>query len=402
MPDYKYRALNPRGRIQRGLLNADSPHDLTLQLQQAGMALIEARATLADSHRRFAIKARYQLRDMAQLCRHFSQLEQAAVPLTESLDEIRQSLPAGALRQTLHLVRRDIESGSSLSQALARRPAQFRAPMPALVGAGEATGRLAQSFDQLARHFDWQQNLRAKLTRTLGYPVFAFIAMLTVVLFLLVTVIPETSKFLADLNVKLPVHTLALIAIATFARDWGAPIAIVLGLAITALMTLRKRSAVLAYWLDAQWLRLPILGAFLQKLELARFTQNIAMMLDSGIDLLPALGTATNVIRNRAVRENLEIVSGQLENGLPLSRALGLSGLFSSLVLRIVRIGEEGGGLPASFTQIATYYENDVQHGAELMVSALGPLITLMTGSLLVWLIVSVFMPIYDALPQLM
>lgn len=402
MAEYRYRAINPNGRIQRGTLPAHSTHDLHLQLQQAGMVLIESRPAPANDRSFWQSQRKHNLRDMAQLCRQLAQLEQASVPLSETLTEISNGLPAGMLRQGLNHVQRDIQGGASLSQAMALRPRLFHAPMPTLIGAGEMTGRLAQTFSQLATHFDWQQQLRSRLARTLGYPIFALIAMIAVVMFLLTTVIPETSQFLTTLNVKLPAHTRALINIANFVRSWGLSILLTISATIALLMTLRKRSASVAYRLDALVLRLPVIGNFLQQLELARFMQNIAMILDSGIDLLPALGTASHVVRNRAIRESLDIIVRQIEGGLPLSQAMRLSGLFPGLVLRIVRIGEEGGGLGSSFAQIATYYENDVQHAAELMVSALGPIITLLTGGLLIWLVMAVFMPIYDALPQLM
>lgn len=400
MPDYRYRALNMRGRIQNGTLAAETPRDLQLRLMQAGMTLIESRIHRPSGWR--LLVQRGGLRDLAQFCQHVAQLERASVRLTDTLRDVTSSLPETKLRQQLLAVTHEVESGSSLSQALSTHPASFPPPMPSLIAAGEASGRLAESFTQLAAHYTWQAKLRSRLMRVLAYPLFALIAMVGVMLFLLAYVIPETAEFLYSMNVTLPGYSLALMAIAAFTVRYGIWLATCLAVLLAVLVFLYKRNAGFAYQMDRLALKLPLIGAFLGKLDLARFAKTLSMLLNSGIDLPPALQTAGGAVRNRAMIEQLDIVRAQVNNGNPLSLAAQLSGIFTPLITRMIVAGEESGGLPQAWKNIAEFYEDDVQHSAETIVSALGPIVTLVTGGLLIWLVLAVFLPIYDVLPKLM
>src|SRR6218665_694516 len=145
MPDYNYRALNPRGRLIKGAIEAASLRDLTLQLQNANIALIEAKLRKTPQSR-FLAKRGDRFRDMAQFCRHISQLEQATSRITDTLHNAGLALPQGALKSSLTSVIREVDAGTSLSQSMSRRPDIFIEPMPALVAAAEATGRMGEVF----------------------------------------------------------------------------------------------------------------------------------------------------------------------------------------------------------------------------------------------------------------
>ncbi len=402
MPDYRYRALNPRGRVQRGELTAASPYDLQHQLQQAGISLIESRERPVSS-RRFNLRSQGpHLRNLAQLCLHIAQLERAAVRLTDTLRDVAATLPADKLRTALNASITEIEAGGTLSEALALRPTLFPTPMPALVAAGEATGRLGDVFGQLASHFDWRAKLRARIMRVIAYPLFSLVTMVSVVFFLLGYVVPQTSAFLHDMNVALPAHTVALLKTAEFVSTYGMPLLIVLLCTTFSSLFAYRRSTAFASWADRQLLHAPVIGSLWRRLELARFTRSLAMMVDSEIDLLTALATSAQAIRNRALLESITTLREQVQNGIALSRAAQLSGEFPSLVQRMLSVGEQGGKMPSALYNVADYYEADVQRNAEDLVATLGPTITIVTGGLLIWLVTAVFMPIYDALPQMM
>lgn len=399
MPDYRYRALAAQGRIQKGHLSADTTGDLQLRLRQAGLTLIEATPARTTDWRENWQPVR--LRDLAQFCRHAAQLEQAAVKLTDILHDISSSLPPSRLRLKLQQITHEVESGQRLSESLSSRPRDFPTPMPSLIAAGEASGRLGDSLSLLASHFDWHARLRSRLSRVLAYPFFALVAMIAVILFLLVYVIPETSQFLGNMQAKLPRHSQILLNIAAFTVHWGREIIAILFLTAISAILLYRRSNSVAYHFDRILLRLPLIGPFTAKLFLARFTKILSMLLISGIDLPPALITAGNTISNRAMRESVATIESQIDQGNAVSFAFQLSGIFPPLVCRMVMAGEESNSLPTALQHVAHYYEEDVQNAAEFIVTAIGPLITLVTGGLLIWLILAVFMPIYDALPQL-
>jgi type IV pilus assembly protein PilC len=400
MPQYAYRAVNPNGRQLRGALAAANERDLHQALGAIGLELIDCRL-LAARRSMMIGRGRLDSRELIQLCIHLEQLQRAGVPLLEGLADVRDSTDVPRLRDLAAEIHRDVSEGQPLSVAFAKHPKVFGNLFTALISAGEATGKLADSFHQLARHLKWTAAMGSKVRKATRYPAVVACVVLGVTVFMMAGVVPQVVEFLAANNQTLPIWTEALIATSNFVRDFWPLLVGLPPVAFVLVRILARRSAEFAYRLDALLLRLPVGGKVLRKLALARFAQMFAVMFQSGIDILACLDAGRKVTGNRVLSEALGLVRQQVQVGSTLSAAMAASGEFPSRVCRMVKIGEETGNLTETLSQVAEFYDQDVDASIDAMISLIEPALTAVLGLVMAWIALAVFGPIYDSLDQL-
>ncbi|KJS37392.1 MAG: type II secretion protein F [Rhodospirillaceae bacterium BRH_c57] len=396
MPQYAYRAINDRGRSVRGKITAANENDLFQQLRSISLELVDTRE-VTDSKLRVALAPRVKIRDQIQLCVHLEQLQSAGVPLIEGLADVRDSTDNARLRDMLAEIYRDVSQGSSVSEAFSRHPRTFGTVFTALLAAGEVSGNLNESFRHLVKHLKWTDGINSKVKKAVRYPLIMLTLMLALFFFMMGMVVPEVVGFLKNMGTELPVFTTSLIATSDFVLEsWylmiGIPVAAVIGLKMAI-----KASYRVAYGMDYLMLRLPVLGDMIRKIAMSRFAHFFAIMFQSGVPLLQCLDTAKMVAANRVLSEALDTVKEQVQNGEPLSRALNRTGQFPSLVIRMIRIGEDSGNLSGTLGHITEFYDRDVDEAVDGIVAMAEPALTLVAGGMMVWIIGGVFGPLYDS-----
>jgi type IV pilus assembly protein PilC len=400
MPQYAYRAITTNGRHLRGALAAANELDLQQALDTLGLVLIDCR-TLTGRRGLLVRRRRLTNRDLIQLCVHLEQLQRAGVPLLEGLADVRDSADGERLRELCAAIYRDVNEGQPLSAAFGRHPKVFGNVFTALIAAGEETGKLADSFQQLVHHLKWSAAMGARVRKATRYPAVVACVVVGVTVFMMVGVVPQVVDFLAANNQELPVWTVALIATSNLVQNWWP---LLLGLPVAALGLIKllvRRSYRFAYRWDALLLALPVLGTVLQKLALARFAQMFAVLFQSGIDILSCLDAGRRVSGNRVLAEALGLVKQQVQSGSPLSAALAASGEFPTRVTRMVKIGEETGRLSETLNQVAEFYDRDVDEAIDTMIALIEPALTAVLGLVMAWIALAVFGPIYDNLDQI-
>lgn len=400
MPQYAYRAINDRGRSVRGKMNAVNETELFQQLRGIGMELVDTRE-VTESRLRVALAPRVKIRDQIQLCVHLEQLQSAGVPLIEGLADVRDSTGNARLRDMLAEIYRDVSQGSSLSEAFGRHPRTFGTVFTALLAAGEVSGNLNESFRHLVKHLKWTDAITAKVKKAVRYPVIMLTLMLGLFFFMMALVVPEVVGFLQGMNLDLPAITTSLIATSNAVQSqWyimiGTPIVL-----FVAIKALARASYRVAYGLDYAMLRAPVLGNMVRKIAMSRFSHFFAIMFQSGVPLLQCLDTAKMVAVNRVLSEALDSVKEQVQNGEPLSRALERTGQFPSLVTRMIRIGEDSGNLSGTLENVTEFYDRDVDEAVDGIVALAEPMLTLVAGGMMVWIIGGVFGPLYDSFGNL-
>lgn len=396
MPQYAYRAINDRGRSVRGKMTAANDNDLFQQLRGIGLELVDSRE-VTESKLRVAFAPRVKIRDQIQLCVHLEQLQNAGVPLVEGLADVRDSTTNARLRDMLAEVYRDVQEGNSLSEAFGRHPRTFGTVFTSLLAAGEASGNLGDSFHHLVKHLKWTDNINAKVKKAIRYPAIMLTLMLILFFFMMIMVVPEVVGFLKNMRIDLPVITTSLIATSEFVQQrWyvilGTPVAVLM-----LLKTLIRTSYRVAYGVDFTILNLPKLGPMVRKIAMSRFAHFFAIMFQSGVPLLQCLDTAKMVAVNRVLSEALDSVKEQVQNGEPLSRALERTGQFPSLVIRMIRIGEDSGNLSGTLEHVTEFYDRDVDEAVDGIVAMAEPSLTLLAGAMMIWIIAGVFGPLYDS-----
>lgn len=396
MPQYAYRAINDRGRSVRGKITAANENDLFQQLRAISLELVDTRE-VTDSKLRVALAPRVKIRDQIQLCVHLEQLQSAGVPLIEGLADVRDSTENARLRDMLAEIYRDVSQGSSISEAFSRHPRTFGTVFTALLAAGEVSGNLNESFRHLVKHLKWTDGINSKVKKAVRYPLIMLTLMLALFFFMMGMVVPEVVGFLKNMGTELPVFTTSLIATSDFVLEsWYLMIGVPIG-AFIALKMAIKASYRVAYSMDYMVLRLPVLGDMVRKIAMSRFAHFFAIMFQSGVPLLQCLDTAKMVAVNRVLSEALDSVKEQVQNGEPLSRALGRTGQFPSLVIRMIRIGEDSGNLSGTLGHITEFYDRDVDEAVDGIVAMAEPALTLVAGGMMVWIIGGVFGPLYDS-----
>ncbi len=400
MPTFRYRALNASGRQLRGSLSAVNENDLYYRLKAAGLDLVDAN-TKTESKIAAYFAPSIKTRDLIEMCVHMEQLERVGVPILDALHDIREATDSVRLRDVLTDVARDVANGSLLSEALAKQGKVFGKVFIGLISAGEKTGRMIDAFAHLVRHLKWVDEMNQRVSRVVRYPLFLLSFTAFMLLGMMLFLVPQMTEFLDTIGVEQPFMTIALINTSNLVRDIWPLLLAAPFLIWVVLKLLYNSNDRVAYELDSLFYRLPLVGPTMRKVALARFCHFFAMMFQSGIGVLQCISYARDVIDNRALATNIDLVRELVESGSTLTDAMRSSGEFPSLVVRMVKIGEETGNLRQTLDNIAYFYDRDVQESIDAMIASLQPLLTGIIGLIMAWVIVAVLGPVWDSFSQL-
>ncbi|HXF67976.1 MAG TPA: type II secretion system F family protein [Burkholderiales bacterium] len=400
MPSYQYKAVDKSGRPARGALDAVNEVDLELRLRRMGLDLITFRQVERETARLTA-GGRITRQDLINFCFDLEQMIRSGIPIIDGLRDMRDTLDNPRFRDVLAAMIEDMEGGRVLSQCMASHPEVFDSVFVSLVRAGEQSGELPEVLRNLADNLKWLDELLSQTRRLLILPTLTLVVVLAVLVALLLFLVPQIAQLFKTMGLVLPAQTKALIAVSEFiARYWlvvfGLPV-----LAAAALMVAVNRSPQAAYLWDYAKLRLPLVGPTLQKIILSRFANVFALLYRSGITVLDAIKTSEAVVNNRVISDGLARAGQQIAAGEPLSETFRNLGLFPPLVIRMLRVGENTGALDTALMNITYFYNRDVRESVDRAQKALGPLLTIVLGGLLAFVVWAILGPVYDILGKL-
>ncbi len=390
MPRFAFQAVNAAGKPVRGFESALDLSELDRRLAASELLLVEAQP--ARPRRR----PRATGRALIDFCYHLSIVLQAGVPLLRGLADLRDQ-DGSPLAEALADVTRRVESGSTLSEALAERPQEFPRLVRALVRAGETTGRLDSILVDLVRYLEWREDLARQLKSAATYPAIVVLGVVALVAIVMGFVLPSFLEIFADLSVELPLSTRALIALRAFLAGWWAPLC--LGSAgIAAGLLLYTRTERGQSQRDRALLRVPILGRLLLMVEASRFSHNLGILYSAGLPIVASLELVRDIVQNRRVRAMIEDVRERVARGETLTDALGRHSLMPGIVLRMVAIGESTGKLDESLERAAVFYDREVPEIVKRFLALFNLGALLFLGSALVLVALSLFVPLYRML----
>lgn len=399
MPTFNYKAVDQIGHPARGQIDALNEIDLEIRLERIGLDLITFRPA-KKSLSAFASK-KVSLKDLVMFCFQLEQLTSAGVPLLEGLNDLRDSSSNPHFQKVIAALGSEVEGGKMLSQALAGYPDVFGNVFVSLVRAGEQTGKLPEVFDNLASTLKWQDELISQTKRLLAYPLFVMVVVFGAVAFLMAYLVPQIAGFLLNMGLELPLQTRILIYTSKiFVNYWWLILPTPILLAIV-IMIVVKRSPEARYRFDYVKLHIPVMGDILQKIILARFARYFALMYQTGIPILDAIKTCEDIVGNRVVADALNRVHSQINAGDSMSESFKNAGLFPPLVVRMIKVGENTGGLDKSLMKISYFYDRDVNESIQKMLSLLEPALTVVLGLILGAIMISVLGPVYDSFSKL-
>jgi general secretion pathway protein F len=398
MPLYRYKALNARGEMLDGQMEAASGSEVAARLQEQGHLPMEAKLA-SEGGGESAWRALFKPKPFAgerlvQFTQQLATLLGAGQPLDRALG-ILLELPEDALaKRTITDIRDAVRGGASLSTALERQHGTFSRLYVNMVRAGEAGGSLHDTLQRLADYLERSHALRNRVINALIYPIIVFVIVGGSLLFLLGYVVPQFAAMYDSLDAEIPLVTRMVLGISLFVRDWWW---ILLVLPVLALVWLdrKRRDPAFRAKLDAWLLERRIAGPLVAKLETARLARTLGTLLRNGVPLLTAMGIGRNVLGNRALVDAVEAAADEVKNGIGLSAALGRSKRFPRLAVQMIQVGEESGALDGMLLKTADTFEQQTGLELDRLLAALVPAVTIFLAIVIGVVIMAVLIPIY-------
>ena len=399
MPSFNYKAIDKLGRPAIGQVDALNEVDLEIRLERMGLDIITFRSAKKSTSLFNTNKVSNQ--DLVMFCFQMEQLISAGIPMLECLGDLRESNSNPYFQKVLGAISAELEGGKLLSQALAEHPGVFSDVFVSLIDAGEQTGQLPVVFNNLFETIRWQDELMSQTKKLLAYPAFVAVVVFGAVAFLMSYLVPQMVSFLRNMGQELPWNTKLLIAISNaFVNYWwlviGMPI-----LLVVALGTVIKSNPLARYRFDMLKLNFPVTGPILHKIIMARFARYFALMYQTGIPILDAIKICENIVGNRVVADALSRAHAQINAGDSMSESFRNAGLFPTLVVRMIKVGENTGALDKSLLNISYFYDRDVNDSMQKMLKMIEPALTVVLGAILAFIMFSVLGPVYDSFSKL-
>lgn len=398
MPLYRYKALNSRGEVLDGQMEAASGAEVAARLQEQGHLPMEARLASeggGESTWRALFKPKpFAGERLVQFTQQLATLLGAGQPLDRALG-ILLELPEDALaKRTITDIRDAVRGGASLSTALERQHGTFSRLYVNMVRAGEAGGSLHDTLQRLGEYMERSNALRNRVINAMIYPAIVMVVVGGALLFLLGYVVPQFAAMYDSLDAEIPLVTRIVLAISLFVRGWWWLLVLLPVLGLWWLDRKRRDPAFRAR-LDAWVLERRFAGPLVAKLETARLARTLGTLLKNGVPLLTALGIGGTVLGNRTLADDVEAAAGEVKNGVGLSTALGRGKRFPRLALQMIQVGEESGALDGMLLKTADTFEQETGLALDRMLAALVPAVTLFLAAVIGVVIMAVLVPIY-------
>jgi len=399
MPLFAYKAIDAQGKNVLGKVEAINLFDLEQRLSRMGLDLITGAPSASKS--RSITGGKVRRLDLINFCFHLEQLSSAGVPIIEGLQDLRESVENPRFREVVGGLVESIEGGQNLSNALGEHPETFSKVFVSLIRSGEQTGQLSAVLKSLNESLKWEDELAAQTKKLLMYPAFVGGIVLLVTFFLMIYLVPQMTGFIRNMGQDIPLQTVLLIAVSDFVVNfWWAiiatPPAVWFGVRAAA-----RADPKIAFALDHYKLKIPVLGPILRKIMLSRFAGSFAMMYSSGITVLDAIRSCEEIIGNLPLENALRTAGQQIAEGKNMTAAFQDIGLFPPLVIRMLRIGENTGGLDTALLNISYFYNRDVKESIGRLQAMIEPALTLVLGALLGWVMLAVMGPVYDSISKM-
>lgn len=398
MGQFNYKSIDKNGLLTKGRMQASNALDLEHRLAQQEQELI----TCGEIKPGGLFRGRHKLtrRDLINMVFQLEQLTKSGVPLLEGLADLRDSTPSGYYRDVLASLVESIEGGKTFSAALADFPLDFDTVFISLIAVGEETGELSKILKDMGETLRWTDELIAATVKIIIYPAIVALVVFAVAAFLMIYLVPKIIPFVKEMGAQIPMHTLALIAVSDFfIHYWW--LLILTPVAATVLVkSAAKKSPELRFKIDGLKLRLPIFGAISFKIKLARFASYMALMYASGITVLRALEICQALVDNAVMAKSLDQAGRHIAEGRSISESFARLGLFPPLVVRMLKVGEQTGNLDEALLNVSYFYNREVQEAIDTIEPAISPILTVVMGTLLGWIMLSVLGPVWDAVSK--
>lgn len=415
MPQFSYRARRRSGELVEGVLDVADRSAAVAQIERLGLfpvAVDTAKAGAVNSVQRTGksvdlmaflpptLRAQLQqkrkpkLQELATFTQQLANLIQSGMPLTVALNSMThlesKGIPAGVSRD----LKQEVTEGRSLSDAMARQPRVFSDLYINMVRAGEQSGSLVEVLRRMANHFQQFAEVQAKFTSALIYPALVVCMGILLIAFFMIVMMPQFTKIFEGFNIPLPLPTRILIGCSQFLLGYWWLLGFVIIVAIILFIRFRASEAG-GRKLDEWKMKAPVIGKVINLNLFGQFARTLGTLLQNGVPVLTALKITEQVLPNRLIREAVAKTREAVTDGKTLAQPLAQSKLFPQLMVDLVRIGEETGDVPGALNNLADTYEGELAIALRLMTQLLEPVLIVLMGGIVAFLLLSIFLPLF-------
>jgi len=400
MPRYRFEALTYAGKSERGSVEADSARAVrqTLMSKQLVPVTIELETEWSKQYfwnKWFSENKPLSRSDLALITKQVAILVRSGVQIDEALSVLAEETSQAHVKTILQAVVSELRAGLPLSRAIAGQPQSFDPLYQGVVGAAEQSGKMGQVLTQLAEFLEKRQALKQKAMGALAYPMMLTGVAFMIVLFLMTYVVPQIARVFQSSKQVLPFSTRFILALSDFLVSWGwLLLALIVAGFFYGRYALSKEDIRLKF--DRALLNLPLLGPLLLGFETARFANTMAMLVSANVPILTALHSARSTLGNSVLRAAIDSTEVRLREGTSLSRALGSQGVFSPILIHLIRSGEASGKLAEMLKYGAENAELESEQKTKIFTSLLEPLLILVMGLMVLGIVMAVMQPILE------
>jgi type IV pilus assembly protein PilC len=401
---YAYRGRDSAGKLVKGTVDAATESAVSTRLRTMGVSPISVTEAQAGTGLNREIDLSFLrkgvgLKDLAVMSRQMATMISAGLTLLRTLTIISEQTENKRLAEVLAQVGGDVETGLSLSDAMARHP-EFPPLMLSLIRAGETGGFLEGALESVAANYEKEVELRGTVKSALTYPVVVLIMAVVAVIGMLLFIVPIFEKMFADLGGELPLPTQFLVVVSKN-MAWAAPVLAVVG-AVFAVWWRRNRNTLrVRMVVDPLRLRMPVFGPLMTKVAVARFTRNFATMMSAGVPILRALSIVGATSGNWVIERALVKVQDSVRQGASVAAPLAEEPVFPAMVTQMIAVGEDSGALEQMLHKISDFYDQEVKSTTEQLTALIEPLMIAVIGVVIGGMIVALYMPVFSIFGQI-
>lgn len=403
MARFTYRAYDRTGRLEVGVMDADTPRVAAATLQSRGY-LVSAVSEQGQQPERALRQLRrlrgINRRDLVIFTRQLATMISAGLPIVTALRVLEEQASQQQLREVIGSVRAGIERGGSLSSEIAKHPLAFFEFYVNTIRAGEISGLLDVSLEYLADYLERELDLVQRVRTAATYPLVVLVFTMMVATAAIVLIVPMFVQIFRSFKVALPLITIIMVRVSLAVRSlWWLGLLALVASCVAIVMLRRTRAG--RRTLDVLLLRLPMVGEIIQKLAFARFGRSMAVVIRSGIPLLEGLSAVADSLGNRVIGDAVAAARERMRQGKSMADSLARSPLISPMVVQMIRVGEETGAMETVLNKIAEFYEREVDNTVKRFASVVEPLLIMFVGGVVAIVALAVLLPIWTLIARL-
>ena len=397
---YAYKGRDLAGKVVKGKVDAPTESAVAQRLRVMGVSPISIKEAAAGTGLNMeinlsAFEKGVKSKDLAIVSRQMATMISAGLSLLRTLTIITEQTENKKLAKIFDTVRSDVESGSSLSDAMAKHPDDFPPLMINLIRAGETGGFLEKSLESVANNFEAEVKLTGRIKAALTYPVVVLIIAVLAVAAMLIFIVPVFESMFKQLGAALPLPTQFLVVL-SHGMVYIGPIVVVGGVAFSLWWRKNKNQERVRKVVDPLRLKMPVFGPLLKKVAVARLTRNLATMMGAGVPILRSLEIVGSTSGNWVIEQALVKVGDSVRQGKTIAEPLAQESVFPSMVTQMISVGEDSGALETMLHKVSDFYDQEVESMTEQLTALIEPIMIAVIGVLVGGMIVALYMPIFD------